>query len=91
MRTAVSIPDNLFDTAEKLAEQLGVSRSELYARAIEAYAKQRGSTDMPWAGLDETELTRMIDAAVAGQGEQSTRLKPDLKAARNRVLAREEW
>jgi len=32
--TAVSIPDDLYDEAEKLAKGLGVSRSALYARAL---------------------------------------------------------
>lgn len=34
MKTAVSIPDRVFRSAEKLAARLGVSRSELYARAL---------------------------------------------------------
>lgn len=34
MKTAVSIPDRVFHSGEKLAARLGVSRSELYARAL---------------------------------------------------------
>ena len=34
MKTAVSIPDDLYDEAEKLANGLRVSRSALYARAL---------------------------------------------------------
>ena len=34
MKTAVSIPDRVFDAAEKLAARLGVSRSQLYANAL---------------------------------------------------------
>jgi len=34
MKTAVSLPNELFDAAEVLADELGVTRSELYARAI---------------------------------------------------------
>ena len=37
MRTAVSLPDELFTQAEHEAKRLGVSRSELYARAISAF------------------------------------------------------
>jgi metal-responsive CopG/Arc/MetJ family transcriptional regulator len=37
MKTAISIPDLLFDEAEKLAQRLGMSRSELYAKALAAY------------------------------------------------------
>ena len=34
MKTAISIPDPLFQAADKLAKQLGVSRSELYSNAV---------------------------------------------------------
>jgi metal-responsive CopG/Arc/MetJ family transcriptional regulator len=37
MKTAISIPDQVFKSAEVLASRLGISRSELYAKAIEAY------------------------------------------------------
>ena len=39
MKTAISIPDPLFDAADSLARRLGVSRSELYARAVAAFVK----------------------------------------------------
>ena len=37
MKTAVSISDPLFQAAESLAKALGMSRSELFSRALEAY------------------------------------------------------
>jgi metal-responsive CopG/Arc/MetJ family transcriptional regulator len=43
MKTAVSIPDDLFNKAEDLAKRLEVSRSQLYARAIEEYTERHGS------------------------------------------------
>lgn len=36
MKTAVSIPNEVFEDAEQLARRSGVSRSELYARALKA-------------------------------------------------------
>jgi predicted DNA-binding protein len=39
MKTTVSLPDPLVEAADQLAERLGVSRSELYARAIEEYLR----------------------------------------------------
>ena len=39
MKTAVSIPDHVFRAAETLANRLGISRSELFARALTAYTK----------------------------------------------------
>ena len=37
MKTAISLPDSLFDEGEQMAQQLGMSRSELYATALDAY------------------------------------------------------
>lgn len=37
MKTAISIPNDVFDAAEKTAKRLGVSRSELYSNAIRDY------------------------------------------------------
>ena len=37
MKTAISIPDPLFQSAELLAQELGLSRSELYSNAIRDY------------------------------------------------------
>ena len=43
MKVAVSIPDDLFDSAESLGKRLGVARSHLYATALaEFLAKHRG-------------------------------------------------
>ena len=36
MKTAISVPDHVFRLTEQLAARLGVSRSELYSRALEA-------------------------------------------------------
>ncbi|NET52752.1 MAG: hypothetical protein F6K09_29970 [Merismopedia sp. SIO2A8] len=40
MKTAISLPDSVFEQAETLAQQLGMSRSELYAKALQAYLKR---------------------------------------------------
>lgn len=34
MKTAISIPNSLFERSERIAKQLGISRSELYTRAL---------------------------------------------------------
>lgn len=42
MKIAISIPDELFESADALAEQMGVPRSRLYATAVAEYlAKHR--------------------------------------------------
>lgn len=37
MKTAISIPNPVFEAAEQLAERIGMSRSELYATAVAEY------------------------------------------------------
>lgn len=37
MKTAISIPDEVFRRAEQAAKRLGISRSELYTRAITGF------------------------------------------------------
>lgn len=41
VKTAVSMPDDLFRSAEATARRLRVSRSELYANAIAEYLKRQ--------------------------------------------------
>ena len=41
MKVAISLPDPVFSAAEKLAHRLRVSRSQLYAQAIEEYLGKR--------------------------------------------------
>ncbi len=37
MKTAISIPDDVFEQAEATAKRLKMSRSELYSRAVQAF------------------------------------------------------
>ena len=37
MKTAISVPDPIFDAAENLARRLGMSRSQLYTTAVKLY------------------------------------------------------
>jgi metal-responsive CopG/Arc/MetJ family transcriptional regulator len=43
MKTAVSIPDNIFKSADSFAKRHGISRSELYATAIAEFLSRRRS------------------------------------------------
>jgi len=37
MKTAISIPDPVFNSAEVIAKKLNISRSELYTKAVSEY------------------------------------------------------
>ena len=43
MKTAISIPDKVFRSAETLAKRLGISRSELYSTAIAEFLSKHQS------------------------------------------------
>ncbi|MDP2181990.1 MAG: hypothetical protein Q8K99_05395 [Actinomycetota bacterium] len=51
MKTAISIPDDVFSDAEELARELNQSRSQLYSRAVREYVA-RHSADSVTAALD---------------------------------------
>jgi predicted transcriptional regulator len=40
MKTAISLPDEVFEQAERLASRLKVSRSELYAKALQDFVRR---------------------------------------------------
>jgi metal-responsive CopG/Arc/MetJ family transcriptional regulator len=78
MKTAISIPDDLFESAEELAQQLGVSRSELYATAVAEYlAKFRGE-----------DITARLNEVYAAE---DSGLPPELRRAQARSIGRSDW
>ena len=78
MKTAISLPDDLFKAGDSLARRLGVSRSELYARALADFvAKYKAS-----------HLTQRLNVVYA---DEESRLDPAFVAAQARTLSRESW
>lgn len=78
MKTAISLPDALFRSGDALAKRLGVSRSELYARALADYvAKHRAD-----------QITKRLNAVYA---TEDSRLDPAFAAAQRRTLSHEKW
>ena len=80
MKTAISIPDSLFHAADRFAKRLGISRSELYQRAVNAFLKehwQEGVTDK----LNE----------IYGNDGIKAELDPFLEHLQGASIAREDW
>jgi metal-responsive CopG/Arc/MetJ family transcriptional regulator len=46
MKTAISIPDDVFAEAERFAKKLGVSRSELFTRAVRRFVEQHQAQEV---------------------------------------------
>lgn len=78
MKTAVSIPDDVFYAAEELSRRLGLSRSELYTKAVAAFLEHQRAT-----GVKEA-----LDAIYA---VQDSRLDLELVRLQALSLPREEW
>ena len=78
MKVALSIPDDLFESAETLSKRLGVSRSRLYATALADYvARHRGR-----------KTTERLDAVYAGEPGH---VDPAVRRAQRRSLESDPW
>lgn len=80
MKTAISVPDNIFEAAEQLAKRLGVSRSQLYTKAISSYVREHQN-----AGITEA-----LDS-VYGPGGEESKLDPEIIKLQSRSLSKEVW
>ncbi|MBZ5636302.1 MAG: ribbon-helix-helix domain-containing protein [Acidobacteriia bacterium] len=78
MRTTMSVPDDVFRGAERLARRSRKSRSQLYSEAIKEYVARHASDEVTEA------LNRVCDQV----GDQSD---PFLAAAARRILERSQW
>ena len=66
MRTAVSIPDDLFAGAERLAKRRKKSRSELYTDAVREYVARHDPDEITAAiNRVEDELNEPVDEFVS--------------------------
>jgi metal-responsive CopG/Arc/MetJ family transcriptional regulator len=78
MKTAISIPNNVFEQAESLARKLKISRSELFTEAVKVYLKENHVEDVT-AKLDEV------------YGNANSNLDDDLLKAQASSLPKEKW
>ncbi|HVW85232.1 MAG TPA: ribbon-helix-helix domain-containing protein [Bryobacteraceae bacterium] len=78
MKTAVSVPDDLFRQADAAARRLRVSRSEFYSKAIEEFLKKQ-------SGSAITE--RLNDV----YSRHTAKVDPALHSAQVRSLKKEVW
>jgi predicted transcriptional regulator len=78
MKTAVSIPDDVFEDAERLASRLRTSRSQLYARALAEFVARH----------DDDRVTSLMDQAVREAGGEADAF---VQAAAQQSLQRVEW
>lgn len=78
MKTAISIPDEVFEDADELADQLGISRSELYSTAVAEYlAKHRAE-----------EVTDRLNEVYA---REPSGLAPKLRRVQAQSIGESDW
>ena len=78
MKIAVSIPDELFDSAETLSKRLKVSRSRLYATALEDFVAKHQAK----------KVTERLNTAYASHASRLDRATRRIQA---RSLTQNPW
>ncbi len=78
MKTAISIPDNLFKEADQYAKSHGFSRSQLFAKAIAQYLEDHPADH----------ITKQLDAVY---GTKTAELNKTLSAIQSLSIEKDEW
>lgn len=78
MKTAVSIPDDLFADADRLANRFKTSRSQLYARALAEFLARH----------DDDRITEALNQAYAMQNDDESSFVSKAAAS---VLRNSPW
>jgi metal-responsive CopG/Arc/MetJ family transcriptional regulator len=78
MKAAVSIPDDVFEEADRLARELNTSRSQLYSRALKEFLARHAPDQVTDA------MNRVCDDL----GQTSDAFS---RRAARRVLGKNEW
>ena len=78
MKTAVSIPDDVFEKAERLAERSKRSRSEVFSAALREYVARHAPEEV-------TEAMNRVCTEIGDQPDEF------VAAAGRRLLRKAEW
>lgn len=86
IKTAVSLPQRLYDAAERAARRRGVPRSRIFVEALERHL----------ADEEESDITAQINAAMAqplteGEAEEEAAANAFIGEAARRLLREWEW
>jgi Arc/MetJ family transcription regulator len=80
VKTAISVPDDIFEQATRRAGKLGISRSEFFTRAARRYLDE----------LDARSFTRQIDEALDAVGTDDSG-RAAVAAGRRRLAGEAAW
>lgn len=80
MKTGIYIPDDIFSLAEKIAQRMNMSRSELYSKAIKEFLNN----------LTSENITQQLDA-IYGDDENDSKIGEAISRSQLNILEKEEW
>ena len=78
MKVAISIPDEVFEAAEKASARLRIPRSRFYAEAVRAYARAHSGD----------EITRRLNDVYS---REASDVEAEVEGASLEVLRQEKW
>lgn len=78
MKTAISIPNNLFKNAEKAAKKIGITRSSLFSRAIEEYLENHS----------QTHITKKLNSIYS---QEDSKLDSNIIKMQAKTIQKENW
>lgn len=78
MKVAISVPDPIFDAAERMAKERRVPRSQVFSEALEEYLARH----------DSSAVTAKLNAVYDGL---KSRVDPALASAQYATLSHEAW
>lgn len=78
MKTAISIPDDIFSLAEQFAKRQHLSRSELYAQAVSEY-------------VEEHEALLVREKLDAVYSTEPSKPDPVLARLQTQAIGKEDW
>jgi hypothetical protein len=78
MKPEISVPNPIYEAAERLAEELGMSLSEFYVAALAAYV----------ATYQNGDITKRLDEVYT---KEVSTLEPELVAIQIASIGEEKW
>ena len=78
MKTEISVPNPIFEAAERLAAALGMSLSEFYVAALKAYL----------AAYQNGDVTKRLDEVYA---KEPSTMEPEMVAIQIAAIEEEKW
>jgi metal-responsive CopG/Arc/MetJ family transcriptional regulator len=81
MKTAISVDDDLLHEADRAARQLGLSRSRLFAIALQNYLRQRR----------QEEMSERLNRVYADPPDTAERRTTSRMKSKFRATVRERW